>query len=501
MDTQKETARALYERLSGERQIYITRAERCAAMTIPSLFPRQGSTSATKILTPNQSIGARGVNNLASKLLLALLPPSASFFRLRPTDKVSREVDLAANPEALADIEQALEKIERTIVHYIETHQVRPTVKEALLQLVVAGNCLLFLPPHEGGIKMYKLNSYVLQRDALGNVITIVAQDVLSYASAPESVRNLLQPGDHAPDEKIKVYTLVQLDGGQFTSRQECNDMIIDGTQQVYPEGKTPWIPLRLVKVDGEAYGRSYVEEYIGDLENLDAHSEAMRNLAACTGHILYLINPQGITQPRKIAEAKSGDCVPGRPEDVQVLQTNKGNDLQVSLQYVQSLERTLGYAFLLQSAVQRQAERVTAAEIRQVAGELEDALGGTYSVLSQEFQLPLVRRLMAQLETTGDLPALPEGLVEPLITTGIEALGRGHDLEKLMTFSEIINSNPAWAGYLKPEFIKRIATSLGIDTEGLIKSEQEIQQEQQQAQLAQFAQNNPEMAAQMMQQ
>ncbi|WP_416142518.1 portal protein [Escherichia coli] len=46
-------------------------------------------------------------------------------------------------------------------------------------------------------------------------------------------------------------------------------------------------------------------------------------------------------------------------------------------------------------SAVQRTGERVTAEEIRYVASELEDTLGGVYSILSQELQLPLVRVLL----------------------------------------------------------------------------------------------------------
>jgi hypothetical protein len=85
--------------------------------------------------------------------------------------------------------------------------------------------------------------------------------------------------------------------------------------------------------------------------------------------------------------------------------------------------------AFLLNSAIQRNAERVTAEEIRYMAQELEAALGGIYSTLSQEFQLPFVTRVMFQMERQKKLPVLPEGLVKPAIITGVEALGRGNDV------------------------------------------------------------------------
>jgi len=72
---------------------------------------------------------------------------------------------------------------------------------------------------------------------------------------------------------------------------------------------------------------------------------------------------------------------------------------------------------------------------------------------------------------------------VQPTIITGIEALGRGNDLQKLREFvAEIGNLaqiNPAVVQALNPnDLIKRIATGLGIDTEGLIKSEEQLAQE-----------------------
>ena len=46
-----------------------------------------------------------------------------------------------------------------------------------------------------------------------------------------------------------------------------------------------------------------------------------------------------------------------------------------------------------------RSAERVTAEEVRYMAQELETALGGVYSILSQEFQYPFVNLLLGRME------------------------------------------------------------------------------------------------------
>ena len=73
-------AQARYSQLETRREPFLTRARDAAKLTIPSLLPPSGHTGHSKFSTPAQSLGARGVNNLASKLLLALLPPNSPFF-------------------------------------------------------------------------------------------------------------------------------------------------------------------------------------------------------------------------------------------------------------------------------------------------------------------------------------------------------------------------------------------------------------------------------------
>jgi hypothetical protein len=253
--------------------------------------------------------------------------------------------------------------------------------------------------------------------------------------------------------------------------------------------------------MDGESYGRSYCEEYLGDLRTLEGLQKAIVELAAIAASIIYLVNPNGITQPRKLQKAKNGGFVPGRPEDVIPLQVQKTSDLQIAKGTADAIEARLSYAFMLNSAVQRQAERVTAEEIRYVAGELEDTLGGIYSILSQELQLPLVRRIMIQLMATGQISELPEDIVQPAITTGVEALGRGHDLNKLTTFLSIVGQIPEATQVIEwSNFITAVASASNIDVTGIIKTPEQIQQEQQQQQMMQMGQAvAPEVAKGMM--
>ena len=73
------TAKERYSKLTTEREHYLDRAEECSELTIPSLIKPEGFTSSSELYNPFQSVGARGVNNLASKLLLLLLPLTPHF--------------------------------------------------------------------------------------------------------------------------------------------------------------------------------------------------------------------------------------------------------------------------------------------------------------------------------------------------------------------------------------------------------------------------------------
>lgn len=495
-ELQEQGAKKTYNRLKNDRQPYIQRAIDCAKVTIPSLFPAENDDKSKNYDTPYQSVGARGINNLASKLILALMPPNSPFFRLGMSDEVLSEYMAQGQEDTKAQVEQALMQIENRIMKYIESNQIRVTVLEALKQCIVAGNALLFLPPAEGGIKMYRLSNYVIQRDGLGNVIQIVTLDKVAYSTLDVTVQNLIKT-DKKPEDLIEVYTHVCRSGDQFLAYQEVEDTPIQGSQQSYPVLKTPYLPIRMVKMDGESYGRSFVEEYLGDLKSLENLSKAIFKLSTIAANIYFLVNPNGVTRAKKLENATSGDFVSGRIEDIGVLQLEKYYDFNTAKQTVDAIEARLSYAFLLSSVVQRNAERVTAEEVRTVAGELEDTLGGVYSILSQELQLPLVRRIMNQLQSTGEVPNLPEGTVEPTITTGLDALGRGHDLEKYATVLNLVSQIPnAQAMINWNVMLLNMFTGAGVETEGLVKTQEQIEEEQQMAmgqEMAMQAMSQPE--------
>jgi hypothetical protein len=112
--------------------------------------------------------------------------------------------------------------------------------------------------------------------------------------------------------------------------------------------------------------------------------------------------------------------------------------------------------------------------------------LGGIYSLLSQEFQLPLVYKMMEQMEREKRLPKVPKKFVTPAIVTGIEALGRGNDLSRLDVYlqgiGQILGPQAIQQYVDVREYLTRRAAALGIETNGLVKTEEQLNAEQQAA-------------------
>ena len=186
---------------------------------------------------------------------------------------------------------------------------------------------------------------------------------------------------------------------------------------------------------------------------------------------------------------AENGVCILGDLEqDITVLRVDKGADLQVPMNMVQDLTRRLEQAFLVASSAARESERTTATEIRYMAADLEKSLGGVYSILSLELQRPLAYLLLQR--TNVNVEALG---IELAIVTGVEALGRNVELDKIRQFNQLLQELGSPEIILSRlnvgTYINRIANSLGLDVTDLIKSDEQLQQEQEQAQQAQLMQ------------
>ena len=482
-------ARELYSKLSSGRSQFLDVAVEASELTLPYLITRDVTYKGTKsLLQPYQSVGAKAVVTLAAKLMLALVPPQTAFFKLQVRDdKLGEELD----PKMKSELDLSFSKIERSIMDYIAASNDRVVIHQALKHLIVSGNALIFMG--KDGLKHYPLNRYVVNRDGNGNVIEIVTKEIISRKVLGLELPAPPEAGPNAPDsyeDDAEVYTCVKMDesSGRWTWHQEVDDVVLPGSRSTAPKNTSPWLVLRFNTVDGEDYGRGRVEEFIGDLRSLDGLSQALVEGASVASKVIFLVSPSSTTKPQTLSKAGNGAIIQGRPEDVGVVQVGKTADFATASQMTQQIEKRILEAFLVMNV--RQAERVTAEEVRLTQLELEQSLGGLYSLLTVEFLIPYLNRILLVLQRSRQIPTLPKDLVRPKIVAGINSLGRGQDAEALTRFIGTIAQTLGPEALMKyvdaTEAIKRLAAAQGIDVLNLIKSpetmEAEMQQQQQMA-------------------
>ena len=493
------SARMCYDRLSSHRNSFLSTAVDCSELTLPYLLTEDTSSvnSRKRLPLPWQSVGAKAVVTLASKLMLALLPPQTSFFKLQVRDDKLGEMD---SPEIRSELDLSFSKIERIIMDYIAASNDRVVVHQAIKHLIVSGNALVFMG--KDGLKNFPLNRFVINRDGNGNVLEIVTKEMISKELLSEiGYDDKSVVDDSQSNEKeCDVYTHVRLENGRWVWHQEVFDKVIPGSRSTAPKNASPWLPLRFNTVDGEDYGRGRVEEFLGDFRALDSLSQALIEGSAAAAKVVFMVSPSSTTKPGSLAKAGNGAIIQGRPDDVSVVQVGKTADFATAANMAQQIERRIGEAFLQLNI--RQSERTTAEEVRLTQLELEQQLGGLFSLLTVEFLVPYLNRIMMVLQRNGQLPKIPKEFVRPQIVAGVNALGRGQDRESLANFMGTIAQTlgpEALMKYINPsEVIKRLAAAQGIDALNLIKTEEQMAQEMQQQQQDQIGQSLVGQAGQL---
>ncbi|BCL97674.1 hypothetical protein MAFF211491_21260 [Ralstonia solanacearum] len=495
----RQTAQAAWEAGALTKQPLLTRCEKYAAFTLPTICTPPGYTEQSQELqTDFQSVGAQSVNNLANKLMLALFAPSRPFFRLDIPNDLAQK--LGINQDDLAG---ALSMSEKRAVRRLDQMGVRPKLYEAMKHLIITGNCLLMLGKKGGTpMRVLGLKRYNVKRSMSGKVIEIVIHEKVRFDELDSDVQTHLKK-EHAqrygamdPMEpgtcgEVAYFKWVRWDGIQnylvTTHVDECD--LGDEFKAKYTEDTLPYRALTWELHDDNNYGTGLVEQCSGDFAALSALSEAEVTGAILASEFRWLVNPAGMTKATDLEESENGAALPGVKDDIIPLISGTGANMQfidtVATKYVNRLGRT----FLLGSSVIRNAERVTAEEVRLQAQELETSLGGVYSRLAVDFQLPISYWLikMEGVELGGTA-------LEPTVITGLDALSRNADLENLKACLQdmaiIAGMSPQAQFVLKMDAIATaIFAGRGVDAAQFVKSEDEQKAElanQQQMALAQ---------------
>ena len=488
----------------------LDRARELAELTIPSLVPPDGYQEGDKLYVPFQDIGSRCLNNLASKISLTILPPNRSPFRhMQPDELVdmfrkdAEQLQVKVE-EIKSKTDLALSKREQMAKGRMETTAIRMVLGEAIKQLLVAGN-VLYRHQDLDYPQVHRMDSYIVKRNNKGEPLLTILEEKVSYVDLDEDVRKAVddypsaeKDGREEWERTVKIYTVCKKQGDWWYTWQEVRGgYVIDGTEAKDPKDSPPLWPSWMIPMYGSNWGRSYADEYYSGFLAAENYSKALQEGAIAAAWTLFFTKPGSRTRPKQLKEARNLDVLVGSAEDITTMKLEKGSDFQLVTNALEAVERRLGFAFLLNSAMQRAGERVTAEEIRLMARELDTAMGGIYAALAQNLQKTVIHRFLSLMEKEGVLPKLPDfgkASIKISIVTGIDALGRSYDDQLLdETIGEAANLFGPGAVAQRinvSEYFRRKAAAKSIDPEGLVRTEEEVAAEQQQDQMQQLTQS-----------
>jgi hypothetical protein len=473
-----------YNKFSAGRMDHENTAKSISELTLPYIMMEDGASSSTQYKDKiSQAFCGRLVNTLKSKMGMSLLPPSTSSFRLEP-DKDALETITQGDPEAKAVIYAELSARTAQINKEIEAQQIRDTIFDMLTQLIVVGSIIMEKKDSKG-IKLHTLRNFTVDLDATGEPRAMCVVEKLK--DLPEGI-------DFKEDqEEYMLYTLVERDylTGSWILKQSIDDVIV-GEEITYKDDTLPFQYVGWTWTDGDKYHRPYAEDYLPDMDQYNQLSNLITKGSIVAAKVILFVDEKGNrTRKSDVANSKNGAVLNGRADDVTALQLQKNFDFQIPMERLQDIGKNLASAFLMNESVTRDAERVTAQEIRFMAQELEmSSLSGVYSKLAKKVSKRIVQWVMAELK-------IKFKGIDVNVITGLDALGRSQEAQKLDGYVQRLVAMNMMHWLDQGELAQRYASFDGIDTTGLLKTPNQVAQEQAQAQAAQAEQMGVESFAQ----
>ncbi|WWO60252.1 connector protein [Xanthomonas phage SB3] len=436
MQFNRTTARQRWDKLDGERKGLLYRCEKYSMWTIPKICPPEHYDQNTESLTHDfQSLGSQCVNHLSNRLTIGLFPAGRPFFRLSP--KLNKKRQMQGVPEAQKKaLDNGLSVTEREASDIIDNKSLRTKLYDLMKHLLVTGNVMMVLS--KDNIRVLGLRSYVCQRDADGKVRELIIKEKIHFDSLDQSVREFLMTSPLfklTQDKMVDHYRWVQLKAGSYVEEQWVDTEMLPGKfTGKYTDTSLPYRALTWDLASNQHYGTGLVEDNQGDFASLSALSKSTIQAAILASQFKWLVNPMGMTSVEDFEQSENGAVIAGATDDVKPVAANLDAKLQTNIAVTEQYINRIGAAFMLQSAVTRQAERVTTVELRMNAEELEGSLGGAYSRIAVDVQLPIAHWCLKQV----DRSVLGSEL-EPTIITGLAALSRMGDRDRLMALMQAL--------------------------------------------------------------
>lgn len=517
-----------YEVMRIDREERLRQARACAALTIPSLYPPEGHNPNDTLPMPYTSLGADAVRSLSTRCLNALFPAGSLFVRrdLAPlvVQNYRQQVVMQIAPQYPDDeLETLEERAEPLVAQWVTKRRMELTAQEEVIrqeietnghrigqQLVIehvllAGSAAYWLHKDKS-LTCYGLDKFVCRMDSKCQPIEVIIQEYLTaeevveqlgveflrecdqelYKENKSLLKGSLVGGKVAPKGYVLHTQQLRVDGYAVV-RQEINGKHVEKADSKVPYKARPINVVPMYDTQGGNYSRSYVHDQYPGLDECNVYAFAARKHARKSGINVTAVSPESGVTPQEIDEIQDDRAVAADPDKIKSLSLTGGQlDLKTLLQFYMEMGRKVQEAFLMDEAIQSQTagrERVTAYEIDTSVKRLDARTGGLYVSLSQNWQVHYAERMIYLLEKEGALPYVKDGLTDLVLTTGLEAIQKAMEIEKIQAVLSGLSSHPQGLQIVDVfELSDRLGNALNYPVKGLIKTRQQFQDEQEQA-------------------
>lgn len=423
----------------------VRRAEEYAKYTSPALMVdtlewQNTTVNSTQTVEYDfQSAGALLLNSLASKLTQSLFPPNRPSFQIM----ASPELQEIAKEQQVDDatLRSRMAQLERDSSQRLFLNAGYHKLNRAIKLLAATGNALLYRDPDTSKMTLWSMQNYAVRRTPNGDLDCLVLKQRFKMRELPPEVladAAAKRVGGNDPEASVDFFTVVKYEPTKEKRRRVTVHYQIDdkrvGPESSYPEHLSPFIVMAWSLADGEHMGRGLVEEYAGDFARLSLVSEQLGLYELDSLNVLNLVDESLGAAVDDYKDADTGDYVPGRANAVQSYERGDYNKITAVNNSIQGVISRLSRAFMYTGDV-RDAERVTAEEIRRTAIEADTLLGGVYSLLSETVQTPLAYLCMWEASASSDnlMLGMLSRAYRPAILTGIPALTRASETQNLL--------------------------------------------------------------------
>lgn len=452
------------------------------------------------------SLPNRAVKNFNTKQKKALFPANRPFF-VYDLPIQQRQILEANNTQKLA-MDRATEVAAGWALEFLQnTKKVYRNLPNLFDALTMTGNSMMFMGhKKEDPAVFISPANFVVRRTQSGMEREAIIREVIALTDLSPELQTVVKENYKVPEQAfsnkqveqpelttIQKFTYIEyeLDGScQYTEYVE--NIKVGATKKV-PKEEPRFIIVAPNRPEGANYGVGIVQQCLPSILQLYGGAKAIANVNALIGEAKYYAKPNMVGGIRQMQQGGSGKyLVVNNPDDIGMLPVTNIN-INPSEVATAMAKEEIAKTFIMTGDAVRDAERVTAFEIRKMADDITSVHDNWLADIAEQLQEKLVQYATYHMDlTNSEGVPVKDNLLEMQvkIITGSDAIDKVSESDNLLTaiqeFGVFTTINPEDKSIFKRDKVaSTMLKARGVASSEYIKSDEELAAEAEAAQKA----------------